>query len=158
MKKHETKFYVRYAQKQTNLLDTIAPKGAIYGRYSENGNQIFWICDCFKIDRNGNLRVYLYKDSEWSIELADANHPIYKWVKTAVNKLGFIPTVVSVRNAKQYNAPTAELMKTYSRHKKGNGSRINNRQINQPLRWNEVTETAHWFGQGNASVIASNIH
>ena len=37
------------------------------------------------------------------------------------------------------------------------GSRINTHQINNPLRWNEVTETAHWYGKGNASVVASNI-
>lgn len=39
-------------------------------------------------------------------------------------------------------------------HKKGTGSRINTYQINNPLRWNEVTETAHWYGHGNASVVA----
>lgn len=43
------------------------------------------------------------------------------------------------------------------RHKKsGGGSRINTHQINQPLRWNEVTEDAHWYAHGNASVVANN--
>ena len=49
------------------------------------------------------------------------------------------------------------MMKSYALHKKGTGSRINTYQINSPLHWNEVTETAHWYGHGNASVVASNI-
>ena len=34
---------------------------------------------------------------------------------------------------------------------------MNTHQINQPLKWREVTEYAHWQGNGNASVVASNI-
>lgn len=154
-KKHAQKFYVRYAQYKTNVLDLTAPKGAIYGRFSDaKGNPIYWICDFFKTDANGSLSVYVNMDEEWSIRVAKRNSKIYNWVKTAVNKLGFIPVV---DNAKVYNEKPSELMKTYSRHKKGTGSRINTNQINNPLRWNEVTVEAHWLGKGNASVVANGI-
>ena len=154
-KKHAPKFYVRYAQHKTNVLDLTAPKGAIYGRFSDDkGNPVYWICDYFKTDKNGNLSVYVNTNGEWSIHVAAENSKIYNWVKTAVNKLGFIPVV---DNAKIYNEKPSELMKTYSRHKKGTGSRINTNQINNPLRWNEVTVEAHWLGKGNASVVANGI-
>ena len=148
------KIYVRYAERRTNILDMTTPKGAIYGRYSENGKQIFWFCDYFKVDKNGNLPVYINISGEWSADLVNANHPIYKWVKYAVNWLGFIPVI---ERKSVYNAKPSDLMRTYSLHKKGNGSRINTHQINQQLRWREVTEVAHWYGKGNASVVANSI-
>lgn len=154
-KKHAPKFYVRYAQCKANVLDFVAPKGAIYGRFSDvKGNPVYWVCDYFKTDKNGNLSVYVNVDGEWSIRVARENSEIYKWVKYAVNKLGFIPVV---DDKKVWNEKPSELMKTYSRHKKGTGSRINTNQINESLRWNEVTEIAHWYGKGNASVVGNSI-
>lgn len=154
-KKHNPKFYVRYAQCKANVLDFVAPKGAIYGRFSDSkGNPVYWVCDYFKTDKYGNLSVYVNIDGEWSIRVARENSKIYNWVKYAVNKLGFIPVV---DDKKVWNEKPSELMKTYSRHKKGTGSRINTNQINESLRWNEVTEIAHWYGKGNASVIANGI-
>ena len=86
--------------------------------------------------------------------LVNADHPIYKWVKSACEKLGYIPTVQ--RENLSFN-DCKNMMKSYALHKKGTGSRINTYQINNPLRWNEITEDAHWYGHGNASVVASNI-
>lgn len=53
----------------------------------------------------------------------------------------------------------ANLMKHDRRHKNGSGGArlINDAQINAPLKWQEVTEEAHWAFSGNASVVASNI-
>lgn len=154
-KKHVAKFYVRYAQNKTNVMDFVAPKGAIYGRcLDKKGNPVYWVCDYFKTDKNGSLSVYVNMDGEWSIRVARENGKIYNWVKNAINKLGFIPVV---DNPKIYNEKPSELMRTYSRHKKGTGSRINTSQINESLRWNEVTEIAHWYGKGNASIVGNSI-
>ena len=38
---------------------------------------------------------------------------------------------------------------TFCFAQKGSGSRIITYQINPPLKWNEVTELAHWEGKGN---------
>lgn len=49
------------------------------------------------------------------------------------------------------------MMRHERKHKKsGGGSRIYTNQINSPLRWKDVTEEAHWYGSGNASVVANN--
>jgi len=86
--------------------------------------------------------------------LVNADHPCYKWVKSVCEKLGYIPKIQ--RENLSFD-DCQSMMKSYALHKKGTGSRINTYQINNPLRWNEVTETAHWYGHGNASVVASNI-
>lgn len=153
--KHEQKFYVRLCQGKTvNFPDNfIVYPGSIYGRYSENNKRIFWVCDSYILE-NGKLPVHIFNGSYWKLCMVSSNHPCYKYVKFAVESLGKIP---KIRKENLSFDDCKDMMKTYSLHKKGNGSRINTHQINQPLRWNEVTEIAHWHGKGNASVVASNI-
>ena len=152
--KHAPKFYVRFCTKAVNFPGNFRVyPGSIYGRYTENGKPVFWVCDNY-IALSGKLTIHVYNGEYWKICPVDPDHPCYKWVKSAINQLGMIPKV----DRENLSHDTVEdMMKTYSRHKKGNGSRINTNQINQPLRWNEVTEEAHWYGKGNASVVASNI-
>lgn len=140
------KQYVRLARKTVNFPNKfkIYP-GSIYGRQ----DNIFWVCDCFKTI-NGKLPVHIY-EAEWRIMFVDRTCPIYKWVQSAIFQLGYKPEIVTEK------INYVELMKHDRRHKKGSGSRIYTNQINGPLKWNEVTEAAHWFGHGNASVVASNI-
>lgn len=83
----------------------------------------------------------------------EENHPCYKWVKAAIKELGRVPKIKESFTQKECK----NMMKTYTLPKKGNGSRINTHQINSVLKWNEVTELAHWTGKGNASVMACNI-
>lgn len=152
--KHEPKFYVRYCTKPFNFPNNFRVYvGSIYGRYTENGNTVFWVCDNYTtID--GKLPIHFCNGNRWKSVLVGENHSCYKWVKFAINKIGKVPKI-DRENLKHENY--AELMKTYSRHKKGSGGRINTHQINQPLHWNEVTELAHWNGKGNASMVANSI-
>lgn len=152
---HAPKFYVRYAQrKPVNFpLNFQVYPGSIYGRYQDkNGNQVFWICENFRKTSQGYQILFSNGKDGWFSTTTDSNSTIYKYITIAIRKLGFIPTVNKTHERVDY----AQLMRTYSCHKKGTGSRINTRQINNPLQWNEVTEDAHWFGKGNASVIGNN--
>lgn len=155
---HEPKFYIRLC----NGKPTVFPEnfkvysGSIYGRFQDNtGNRIFWVCDsyCFI---NGKLPIHIYsnKSKEWKLCMTSPEHPCYKWVKSAILSLGYVP---KVQNNSMSFKDYENLMKTYSTHKKGSGCRINTHQINAPLKWNEITEIAHWYGKGNASVVANNI-
>lgn len=152
--KHESKFYVRFSGKESVNFPanfTVYP-GSVYGRFSNSeGKKIFWVCDCYQTV-NGKLPVHIFNGSYWKLSLINANHPCYKWVKIACEKLGYIPKPntenLSFEECK-------EMMKSYALHKNGTGSRINTHQINNPLQWNEVTEYAHWYGKGNASVVAN---
>ena len=150
---HAPKFYVRLCQGSiTNLPDDFKVfPGAIYGRYTnKNGKRIFWVCDDFKLI-NGKLPVHIFC-GYWQDTLVNADHQCYKWVKYVCEKLGHIPKVQ--RENLSFDS-CKNMMKTYARHKKGTGSRINTHQINNPLEWNEITEDAHWYGKGNASVVAN---
>lgn len=152
---HAPKFYVRLCKGTvTNLpCDFKVLPGAIYGRYTnENEKRVFWVCDDFALF-NGKLPVHIFC-GYWQDVLVNADHPIYKWVKSACEKLGYIPTVQ--RENLSFDS-CKSMMKTYALHKKGTGSRINTHQINNPLEWNEVTEEAHWYGKGNAGWTVSNI-
>lgn len=154
MHKHNEKFYVRLCRGTvTNFPDSfrVLP-GAIYGRYTnETGKRIFWVCDDFRLI-NSKLPIHIYC-GYWQDVLVNADHPIYKWVKSACETLGYIPKVD--RESLSFS-DCLDMMKTYSPHKKGTGSRIHTNQINNPLQWNEVTEEAHWYANGNASVVANN--
>ena len=153
--KHAQKFYVRVCNKSALLVDDFPVyAGSIYGRYTNaNGNAVFWVCDSYALI-DGKLPIHIHDGNHWKFCLAEADHPCYKWVKIVIGKLGRIPKVDRENLRKN---DYANLMKHDSLHKKGSGSRINTHQINQPLRWREVTEIAHWYGKGNASVVASNI-
>lgn len=152
--KHAPKTYVRYAINKAIFPDnfTIYP-GSIYGRYTVNNSPIFWVCDQYYLVK-GKLPVHIYNGIYWEIHLISKNHPCYQWVLKVIRDLGKIPKIQ--HESLEFN-DYKEMMKTYSRHKKGVGSRINTRQINQPLKWNEVTEYAHWYGKGNASIVANSI-
>lgn len=156
MIKHEPKFYVRLCKgKSVNFPDnfTIYP-GSIYGRFTDKqGKRIFWVCNDYRLT-NGKLPVNIFDGIRWTLCLVNADHLCYKWVKSVCEKLGYIPKIQ--RENLSFD-DCQNMMKSYALHKKGTGSRINTHQINNPLRWNEVTETAHWYGHGNASVVASNI-
>ena len=155
MIKHPEKFYVRFATKSVIFPENFRVfQGSIYGRFSENGKSVFWVCDNYTIN-HGKLPVHIYSGEYWKLCLVSSDHPCYKWVKYAIQKLGKIPFVSREENISHKDCEN--MMRTYTRHKKGNGGRINTYQINQPLRWNEVTEIAHWHGKGNASVVACNI-
>ena len=152
---HVPKFYVRYAQrKPVNFpLDFQVYPGSIYGRYQDkNGIQVFWICENFRKTSQGYQILFSNGKDGWNSMAVSKDSTIYKYITIAIRKLGFVPTVNRTHERVDY----AQLMKTYSCHKKGTGSRINTRQINNPLQWNEVTEDAHWFGKGNASVVGNN--
>lgn len=151
-KRKKEKFYVRYATKQTTLPQEFpVPKGAIYGR---KGKQ-FWVCDCFKVDKDGSLPVYFYNGNDWIATAASTQSKVYSMIVYAIRKLGFIPTV-EYKLKPIYNVKCQDLMRTYSVHKKGTGSRINTNQINADLKWREVTELGHWANIP-ASVIANSI-
>ena len=126
--------------------------GSIYGRYSENGKRIFWECDNYHFTREA-MQIHIFNGKYWKNEIINANHPCYKWVVASLRKLSYIPKV-------QRETITLEdchnLMKANTCHKKGSGSRINTNQINNPLRWREVTELGHWAGRP-ASVVANSI-
>lgn len=152
---HAPKFYVRLCQgKSVSFPDNFAIfPGSLYGRYTSNNKRIFWVCDNYNYI-NDRLQVHFYNGAYWKIEWISSAHPVYKWVKSALSELGKIPKIdrdkISFDDAKN-------LMRHDRLHKKGSGSRINNHSINPPLKWNEITEIAHWYGKGNASVVACNI-
>ena len=153
---HAPKFYVRIVPRNAELV--IFPNnfkvfpGSIYGRYSENGKRIFWACDNYNFTHEA-MQIHIFDGTYWKCEIVKANHPCYKWVVISLKKLGYIPKVqreiITFDNCQQ-------LMKANARHKKGSGSRINTNQINNPLRWREVTELGHWIGRP-ASVVANSI-
>lgn len=156
MTKHEPKFYVRLCKgKSVTFPDnfTIFP-GSIYGRFSDvKGRKFLWVCDSYMLE-NSKLPVHIFNGNQWKLCMVPVEHPCYKWVKSIIETLGYIPKI----NRETITLDDCEnMMKTYSLHKKGTGSRINTHQINNPLQWKEVTEDAHWYGKGNASVVASNI-
>lgn len=155
---HAPKFYVRIVPRNAepvNFLNNFKVyPGSIYGRFEENGTRIFWVCDNYHFTKNA-MQIHIFTGSYWKNVIVNANHPCYKYVMISLRKLGYIP---KVRREIITFDDCRNLMKADARHKKGTGSRINTNQINNPLRWNEVTEIAHWYGKGNASVVASNIH
>ena len=154
--KHEPKFYIRLCKGTvTQFPDNFAIyPGSIYGRFTDKqGKRILWVCNDYRLT-NGKLPVNIFNGTRWTLCLVNADHPCYKWVKSVCEKLGYIPKIQ--RENLSFD-DCQNMMKSYALHKKGTGSRINTYQINSPLHWNEVTETAHWYGHGNASVVASNI-
>lgn len=156
MAKHEPKFYVRLCKRKSVIFPnnfTIFP-GSVYGRFSDiKGRKFLWVCDSYTLE-NGKLPVHIFNGNQWKLCMVPAQHPCYKWVKSVIESLGYVPKI----NREIITIDDCEnMMKTYSLHKKGTGSRINTHQINNPLQWKEVTEDAHWYGKGNASVVASNI-
>lgn len=152
---HAPKFYVKFTQEKSALLQGMYVYiGSIYGRYSDsNGKACFWICDNYALV-NGKLPIHFNDGNGWKLLFVSSAHPCYKWVKTMILDLGYVPKI-------QKEAFSENQIKNMMKHdrylKKGSGSRIYTNQINNPLRWNEVTELAHWYGKGNASVVASNI-
>ena len=158
MKKAKVNFYVRYAQNTPVVFpgNFVGKVGCIYGRLNGKSAPIFWVCDNFFLT-NGKLSVHIYTGEVWQTVKVGREHPCYRLVAEAVHKLGFIPQVQAKSAVKVRPGETEMLMRHSARHKKGSGSRINSHQINPVLRWNEVTEEAHWFAKGNASVVASNI-
>lgn len=155
MANHGEKFYVRFAQNRPVNMpgDFKVFTGSIYGRYNANQKPIFWVCDCYYLYK-GKLPVHVFNGKDWKLQYLDKAHPICKWVVYAIRKLGRIPKI----DTESLTLSDCEnLMKSYALHKKGTGSRLNTNQINGPLRWNEVTEIAHWYGKGNASVVACGI-
>ena len=154
--KHEPKFYVRLCQGRPYTFTgnfTIYP-GSIYGRFADkNGKSVFWVCDSYAL-KDDKLPVHIFNGNYWKFCFVSSEHPCYKWVKSAIEQLGKIPKVETETIT---HKDCENMMKTYSMHKKGTGSRINTHQINPALKWNEITEIAHWYGKGNASVVACNI-
>lgn len=154
--KHESKLYIRLCRGKayTFIGDFIIYPGSIYGRFPDkNGKSIFWVCDNYVL-KSGKLPVHIYNGNYWKLCLVSEEHQCYKWVKAAINKLGKIPKVETEIITQK---DCENMMKTYALHKKGTGSRLNTHQINSVLKWDEVTELAHWHGKGNASVVACNI-
>ena len=153
---HESKFYVRLNRAGVSYFpeNFVIYPGAIYGRTSDkNGKPVFWVCDNYALV-NGKLPVHIYSGDNWKLLFVGAKHPCYQWVKSAIEQLGYVPKIS--REALSFD-DVRNLMKANARHKKGSGSRIHTNQINGVLKWNEVTEDAHWHGHGNASVVAANI-
>ena len=154
--KHESKFYVRLNRAGVSYFPenfAIYP-GAVYGRTSDkNGKPVFWVCDNYAFV-NGKLPVHIYSGGNWKLLFVGAKHPCYQWVKSAIEQLGYVP---KISRETLFFDDVRNLMKANARHKKGSGSRIHTNQINGVLKWNEVTEDAHWHGHGNASVVAANI-
>lgn len=153
---HPSKMYVRYAQGKSVSFPgnfEVYP-GSVYGRFQDSkGTTVFWICENFQKAAQGYQILFSDGKSGWYQTHAKKGTQIYQWISFAIKKLGFVPTVEKSHERVNY----AQLMRTYSQHKKGTGSRINTRQINNPLQWREVTENAHWTAQGNASVVANNM-
>ena len=152
--KHAPKFYVRLCNEHVIYPQnfTVFP-GAIYGRFCAKNGNVLWVCDNYSMI-DGKIPVHFFFNEKWKLCFVGENHPCYQWVKSVIEKLGRVP---EIRKEKLGREVCESLMKNNSLHKKGTGSRINTHQINQPLRWNEGTEIAHWHGKGNASVVASNI-
>ncbi len=151
MIKHKPKFYVKLAGFPVSLPGNFQVyTGSIYGRCMVESKSVFWVCDNYALI-NEKLPIHIYDGNFWKLIFVSSTHLCYKWVKNMVENLGQLPYVDKEK------VDFSELMKTYSLHKKGSGSRINTNQINQPLRWNEVTEIAHWYGKGNASIVACSI-
>lgn len=151
MKKKE-KYFIDFCQNPTVIVGKKPLfKGSIYGRYYKNHKPYWWMCEDYELI-DGHLPILIFKEKRWRRQLVDCTHPCYKWVKKTVEKLGRIPVVDKEPHSFK---DVEQLMKTYSLHKKGTGSRINTNQINNPLKWNEVTQEAHWYGHGNASIVAN---
>lgn len=152
---HAPKFYVRLASHPVNFIDDFTVyQGSIYGRFQDKtGKQIFWVCDCYTFTED-RMQIHIYTGSYWKNIFIDSNHPCYKYVKFALKKLGKVP---KVQRETITFTDCQNLMKANAHHKKGSGSRICTNQINNPLRWNEITELAHWYGKGNASVVGNSI-
>lgn len=154
--KHEPKFYVRLCKGKSVKFpnDFTVYSGSIYGRFQDiKGKKIFWVCDSYCLE-DGKLPIHIFDGTCWKLYSVNAEHPCYKWVKAAIESLGYIP---KIQRENITFEDCQNMMKSYALHKKGTGTRINTYQINNPLQWNEVTEDAHWYGKGNASVVASNI-
>lgn len=153
---HKEKFYVRLCSgKSVNFPENFRVyPGSIYGRYTDsNGIKLLWVCDSYKTI-SGKLAVHFYNGYEWNLCMISTTHPCYKWVKCAIEKIGYVPKI----QTETLSFSELQNMMKHDRYlKKGSGSRINTHQINGPLKWNEVTEIAHWYGHGNASVVATNI-
>ena len=128
--------------------------GYCYGRFSDNGNTVFFVCTKY-ILKSRKLPVYVYIDNGWTMRYFSQESYIYKQVKSVIERYGKIPKIqkefITFKDCES-------MMQTYTRKKKSSGGRINTHQINTPLKWNEVTEIAHWHGKGNASVVACNIY
>lgn len=153
---HPDKFYVRIDLGKAVTLpgNFKAYPGSVYGRFTKEGKSVFWVCDNYALIE-GKLPIHICINDEWKLVYCAKDESCYQWVKSIIMQLGYVPTV---KNANYMSFRTVENMMRHDRlHKKGSGQRICTNQLNPPLRWKEVTEVAHWFGKGNASVVASNI-
>jgi hypothetical protein len=154
---HAPKQYTKYAKNPFIFVnDFNVYAGSIYGRCIDGtGTTVYWVCDNYATTNN-KLYIHYCTDrrNNWELIRISPAHPCYKLVKTMLQKLDKIPYI----DKDNLNEKTiTHMMKHYSRKKKSQGTRINTNQINQPLRWNEVTEEAHWACQGNCSVVANAI-
>lgn len=151
---HKEKMYVKFVCGKSALLKGMRVySGSVYGRYESNEKPCFWICDNYALV-DGKMPIHFNNGNGWELIFVSMSHPCYKWVKKAILALGYVPKIQKeILSEKEIE----NLMKHDRYLKKGSGSRIYTNQINNPLRWNEVTELAHWHGKGNASVVAANI-
>lgn len=103
-----------------------------------------------------------------TLECYDPNHIGKPWVKFPDMQNEFTVLIWKHRRRERkhqhgyYKCNYNRMMKHDSLHKKGNGSRICDNQINGPLKYKQVTELAYWenlddFHSGNASVVAAGI-
>lgn len=157
--KHKPKFYVRLRTGRPCFFpeDFKIYAGSIYGRFTnDQGIKVFWVCDNYCLI-DGKLPMHIFNEEEaaWRLIFVDSSHDCYKWVKMTIKEIGRVP---KVDREPMNEYAVKNLMKHDRRHKSGSGSRIYTNQINNPLRWNEVTELAHWEGRGAASVVASRIY
>lgn len=163
MSKYYQKEYCRLATGSAELDGRFIKKGCYYGRFHAENTDQFWIIDNPSEIKTGRIRALLHKRSwnsnRWQRVLIGKDHPIWKqvseWAKNHGDKL-WIYTGETNKESMSFH-DVEMLMKTHIVRKKGTGSRLNTNQINQPLHWNEVTELAHWWGHGNASVVANSI-
>lgn len=154
--KHAPKFYVRLATKPVMFPENfVVHTGSFYGRFQNaNGEKVFWVCDDFR-KVNGAYSVHVLAENQkakWEYICASAK--IQQLITVGLRKLDRTPVV---DKADLTFDDVRGMMKHSALHKKGSGSRINTYQINPPLKWNEVTELAHWEGKGNASRFANDI-
>lgn len=156
---NDSKQYVRYANNMRIKFpgNFIIDPGSTYGRFQgKDGKPVFWVCDSY-ILVNKKLPIHIFNGMYWELVSVPADHVIYQCVVSMCKQLGRVPNVGMEILKSMKTQDFQDYMKHDRRHKKGSGSRISTNQINNVLRWNEVTEIAHWYGKGNASVVATNI-
>lgn len=182
MAKHAPKVWAKFARDEVSFCGKTAPKNSVYGRYWDNteNTYVFFI---FEADKKYFFEYNVYpiaiskttwnggknntKDSDnviWHYQLYSKNMPVSNLIKQAYYEAGFrkyenIPSVAKLKSC--YKARYETMMKSAIRKHKGGGGGGRRYDfiddINDCLRWNEVTVYAHWAFSGNASVVASSI-